>query len=222
MSTPPYPGPYPEASTFSTPGGQSSGSRPPIKYVWPKRIAVIAAGLALVGGIGFGVKTLLHKDDTAATSQEAVQSAPPAPEASQAPAPGGSQAPTAAMKLSHAVTDSAGALSSEQTTEVKSAVKSLQSARDVRLWVVYVDAFDGPPTEWARKTRSLTKMGDRDAILAIATKQRKYAFLVAPAAANGSEQAVDDLRRDKIEPQLRDSNFAGAAVAAAAGLQALG
>jgi uncharacterized membrane protein YgcG len=216
VSTPPYPGSYPESNRFSTP----DGPRPPIKYVWPKRIAVIAAGLALVGGIGFGVKTLLHKDDTAVTSQETVQSAPAAPEASQAPtAP---TAPTAPMKLSQAVTDSSGALSSEQTAEVKSAVKSLQTGRDVRLWVVYVDAFDAPPADWARNTRSLTKMGDRDAILAIATKQRKYVFLVAPAAANGSEQAVNDLRRNAIEPKLRDSDFAGAAVAAATGLQALG
>ena len=230
MSTPPYPGSIPESSPFSTVDGQSMGTRPPIKYVWPKRIAVVAAGLALVGGIGFGVKTLLHKDDTAATSQETVQSAAPAPSqaptapgGSQAPAaPDGSQAPAAPMKLSQAVTDSAGTLNSEQTAEVKSAVKSLQTARDVRMWVVYVDAFDGPPVEWARTTRSLTKMGDRDAVLAIATKQRKYAFLVAPAAANGSEQAVNDLRRNTIEPRLRDSDFAGAAVAAATGLQALG
>ena len=223
VSTPPYPGSLPENNPFSTVDGQSP---PPIKYVWPKRIAVILAGLALVGGIGFGVKTLLHKDDTAATSQETVQSASPAPGGSQAPtAPGGSQAPaalTAPMKLSLAVTDSAGALNSEQTAEVKSAVKGLQTARDVRMWVVYVDAFDGPPLEWADKTRSLTKMGDGDAILAIATKQRKYSFLVSPAAANGSEQAVNDLRRNKIEPLLRDSDFAGAAVAAATGLQALG
>ena len=124
------------------------------------------------------------------------------------------------MKLSQAVTDTAGALSSEQAAEVKSAVMSLQAARDVRLWVVYVDAFDVPPGEWARKTLSLTKMGERDAILAVATKQRKYAFLVAPAAAD--RQAVDDMRVNTIEPKLRDDDFAGAAVAAAAGLQALG
>lgn len=223
--------PYPEANSFGTPNGQAGGTRPPIKYVWPKRIAVILAGLALVGGIGFGVKTLLHKDDTAATSQETVLSASPAPPPSQAPQssmPGRSEAtqpltgPTAPIALDHAVTDSAGALSSEQTAEVKSAVKSLQAARGVRLWVVYVDAFDVPPVEWARKTRSLTKMGGRDAILAVATKQRKYAFLVAPAAANGSEQMVNELRVNNIEPKLRDNDFAGAAVAAASGLQALG
>ncbi len=221
--------PYPEDNSFGTLDGQSTGTRAPIKYIWPKRIAVILAGLAVVGGIGFGVKTLLPTDDSASTSRETVQSASPAPAPSQAPqspAPGASQGPQAPtgpqapMTLSQAVTDTAGALSSEQTAEVKSAVKSLQAARDVRLWVVYVDAFNVPPGEWARKTLSLTNMGDRDAILAVATKQRKYAFLVAPAAAN--RQAVDDMRITTIEPKLRDGDFAGAAVAAATGLQALG
>jgi hypothetical protein len=221
--------PYPEANSFGNLDGQPTGTRVPIKYIWPKRIAVILAGLAMVGGIGFGVKTLLPKNDSASTSQETVQSASPAPAPSQAPqspAPGASQAPqaptgsTAPMTLGQPVTDSAGALSSEQTAAVNSAVKNLQAARDVRLWVVYVDAFDLPPGEWARKTISLTKMGERDAILAVATKQRKYAFLVAPAAAD--RQAIDDVRINSIEPKLRDGDFAGAAVAAASGLQALG
>ncbi|MGV0993571.1 MAG: TPM domain-containing protein [Mycobacterium sp.] len=225
---PPYPGPYPEANAFSAPDGQPTATRVPIKYVWPKRIAVILAGLSLVGGIGFGVKTLLNKEGTATTSQETVQAPTPVPAPSQAPqspTPGASQAPTVAtapMRLDHAVTDSAGTLSSEQIAEVKSAVKSLQSARDVRLWVVYVDAFDVSPVEWARQTRSLTTMGERDALLAVATEQRRYAFLVSPAVANGSEQAVNDMRRNNIEPKLRDNDWAGAAVAAATGLQALG
>ena len=215
--------PYPEANSFGTLDGQPTGTPGPIKYIWPKRIAVILAGLAVVGGIGFGAKTLLQSDDSASTSRETVQSASPAPAPSQAPqspVPAASQAPTAPMTLAQAVTDSAGALSSEQIAEVKSAVKSLQEARDVRLWVVYVDAFDVPPGEWARKTLSLTKVGERDAILAVATKQRKYAFLVAPAA--GNRQAVDDMRLNDIEPKLRGGDFAGAAVAAATGLQALG
>jgi hypothetical protein len=215
--------PYPEANSFGTLDGQPTGTPGPIKYIWPKRIAVILAGLAVVGGIGFGAKTLLQSDDSASTSRETVQSASPAPAPSQAPqspVPAASQAPTAPMTLAQAVTDSAGALSSEQIAEVKSAVKSLQAARDVRLWVVYVDAFNVPPGEWARKTLSLTNMGERDAILAVATKQRKYAFLVAPAA--GNRQAVDDMRLNDIEPKLRGGDFAGAAVAAATGLQALG
>jgi hypothetical protein len=223
--------PYPEANSFATPDSHPATTRVPIKYIWPKRIAVILTGLALMGGIGFGVKTLLFKNDSASTSQETVQSASPAPAPSQAPqspARGASQSPqaptgsTAPMTLNQAVTDSAGALSSEQTAEVKSAVESLRAARDIRLWVVYVDAFDAPPGEWARKTLSLTEMGERDAVLAVATKQRKYAFLVAPAAANRSEQAISDMRINTIEPKLRDGDFAGAAIAAATGLQGLG
>lgn len=232
MSVPPFPGPPPDANSFGSLDGRPTGTRPPIKYIWPKRIAVILAGLALLGGIGFGVKTLLRPDDTATTSQETVQSASPAPAPSQAPpspaspAPSDQQAPTgttaAPMRLDSAVTDSAGTLSNEQAAEVKSALKSLQAARDVRLWVVYVDAFNGPPVEWADTTRAMTRMGERDAILAVATKQRKYAFLVSPGASNGSQEAVDDMRRNNIEPKLRDNDFAGAAVAAATGLQALG
>jgi len=224
--------PYPEGnSSFGALDSKPAGTRPPIKHIWPKRIAVILAGLAVVGGIGLGVKNLLHKDDTASTSQETVQTASPAPAPSQAPqspAPGASetpQAPTgpaAPMTLNQAVTDSAKALSSEQIAEVKSAVRSLKAVRDVRLWVVYVDAFDAPPGEWARKTLSLTNMGERDAILAVATKQRKYAFLVGPAAANRSEKAINSMRINNIEPRLRDADFAGAAVAAATGLQDLG
>ncbi len=223
MSIPPYPGPYSEADSFGGFDGQPAGTRPPIKYVWPKRIAVILAGLALVGGIGFGVKTLVSNEGTATQSQETLASPAPAPSQAPSPAPAPPQAPLEApMSLDRAVTDAAGALDSEQTAEVQSAVKSLQADRGIRLWVVYVDAFDAPPVEWARKTSSLTKVGERDAILAVATEQRKYAFLVAPAVASGSEQAIDDMRRNNIEQKLRGSDFAGAAVAAATGLQALG
>ncbi len=175
------------------------------------------------------MKSLLTNEDASTASQETVQSASPAPAPPQAPQPPGpadQQAPAvslaAPMRLDQAVTDSSGVLNSEQLAEVTSAVTNLQAARDVRLWVVYVDAFKIPPGEWARATGSLTNMGDRDAILAVATTQRKYAFLVSSAASNDSKQAVGDMRRNNIEPRLRDGDFAGAAVAAATGLQALG
>ena len=109
--------PYPEADSFGALDGQPTGTRVPIKYIWPKRIAVILAGLAVVGGIGFGVKALLPSDDSASTSRETVQSASQAPAPTQAPespAPAASQAPTAPMTLGQAVTDSSGTLSSEQ------------------------------------------------------------------------------------------------------------
>lgn len=91
--------PYSEANSFGTPDGPPTGTRVPIKYIWPKRIAVILAGLAVVGGMGFGVKTLLHTDDSASTNRETVQSPSPASaptQAPQSPAPAASQRPDGA------------------------------------------------------------------------------------------------------------------------------
>ena len=57
---------------------------------------------------------------------------------------------------------------------------------------------------------------DEDAILAVATGDRAYAFLVPEAATGGVD--VDTLRRNDVEPALRRGDWAGAAVAAANGL----
>ncbi|HTY29465.1 MAG TPA: TPM domain-containing protein, partial [Mycobacterium sp.] len=121
------------------------------------------------------------------------------------------------------VTDNAGALSDKQLSDVQKAVDQLYSDRHVRLWVVFVDTFAPKgAVAWAQDTRAISDLGDQDAILAVATGERSYSFLVPPAAAGGSSTKVDDIRRDKIEPALRGSDWAGAAIAAANGLAALG
>jgi hypothetical protein len=127
------------------------------------------------------------------------------------------------FRLPDYVTDNAGALGDGQLASVQQAVDTLYSDRHIRLWVVYVDSF-APKTAmaWTEETRLTSDLGDRDAILAVATKQRSYAFLVPSAAAGGDSAGVDSLRRDKIEPALHDNDWAGAAIAAANGLAALG
>jgi len=126
------------------------------------------------------------------------------------------------FRLPDYVTDNAGALSGGQLANVQQAVDTLYRDRHVRLWVVYVDSFS-PKTAvaWTEETRLTSDLGDQDAILAIATQQRSYAFLV-PSAAGGNATEVDNLRRDKIEPALHNNDWAGAAVAAATGLSAIG
>src|SRR5262249_25056435 len=57
-----------------------------------------------------------------------------------------------------------------------------------------------------------------DALLAVATTDRAYAFLVPSAIKSINASQVDDLRRGKIEPALHDGDWSGAAVAAANGL----
>lgn len=127
------------------------------------------------------------------------------------------------FRLPDYVTDNSGVLSDRQLADVQKAVDQLYSERRVRLWVVFVESFAPQgAVGWAQQTRVISDLGDEDAILAVATGQRSYAFLVPPAASGGTSTQVDNIRRNEIEPALRQQDWAGAAEAAAAGLAALG
>jgi uncharacterized membrane protein YgcG/chromosome segregation ATPase len=134
-------------------------------------------------------------------------------------------APTAAaqppFRLPGYVTDNAGALSVSGRADVAAAVDKLYADRHIRLWVVYVDDFSGQNAmSWAQHTVHASDLGTYDALLAVSTTGRAYAFLV-PSGVKGVTQAqVDDLRHNQIEPALRDGDWSGAAVSAANGLNA--
>ena len=131
-------------------------------------------------------------------------------------APAGARPP---FRLAGTLTDSAGVLSASGRADVTSAVNRLYADRHVRLWVVYVDDFgDLTADTWARRTYATSDLSGYDALLAVATAGRAYAFLVPAAVHSVSPAQVDDLRRTQIEPALRESNWSGAAVAAANGL----
>ncbi len=123
------------------------------------------------------------------------------------------------FRLSNYVTDDAGVLNSSGRAAIQSATGKLYSDRRVQLWVVFVDNFSGQPAvSWAQNTRSASDLGDFDALLAVATVDRSYAFLVPNRVQTISSSQVDDLRRNQIEPALRRGDWSGAAVAAANGL----
>lgn len=123
------------------------------------------------------------------------------------------------FRLPGYVTDNAGVLNGASRAEVTSAVDSLYSSRKTRLWVVYVESFSGQSAEtWARNTMRASDLGDFDALLAVATVDRAYAFLVPDSATELSSSRVESVRRNDIEPALRQNDWAGAAVAAADGL----
>ena len=124
---------------------------------------------------------------------------------------------TPPFRLPGYVTDQAQVLSGSQANDVEKAVDKLYSDRQTRLWVVYVDSFDGlGAVAWAEKTRQTSDLDTRDAILAVAVRDRSYAFLVPTQIV--SDSASNDIRRNAIEPKLRGNDWAGAAVAAAEGL----
>jgi hypothetical protein len=132
-------------------------------------------------------------------------------------------APTAAaqspFRLTDYVTDNAGALTGTSRGDVQSAVDQLYTDRHVRLWVVYVDTFSGQaPVNWAQGTRRASDLDGSDALLAVATMDRSYAFLVPQSIKSITSQQVDDLRVNMIEPALHRGDWGEAAIKAADGL----
>ena len=127
--------------------------------------------------------------------------------------PAGAQPPS---KLTDHITDSTGVLTDSDRAAVSSAIDRLYRDRHIQLWVVYVDNFNRfKPENWADRTRGESKMGDHDALLAVATNTKLYTF-TAPSGLTAGE--LNSLQSNKIEPAVGAKDWSGAAVAAADGL----
>ncbi len=123
------------------------------------------------------------------------------------------------FRLDSQIVDRVGALDGREA-EVQEAIDELQRDEQIQLWVAYVDSFSGVGAqEWADQTAEQSDLGLSDVLLAVATGDRAYAYSV-------DEQfplSNDELARiadQSIEPELSDGDWAGAAVAAASGLEA--
>ena len=112
------------------------------------------------------------------------------------------------------VVDSAGVLSGDSSSIV-SALDSLYDRAGVQLFVVYVDEFTNPnlPIDWANATAEVNGLGDDDFLLAVAVSQRQYALSVAADVPLTDDQL--DAAEFAIEAELRDGNWAQAAIAGA-------
>ena len=128
----------------------------------------------------------------------------------------------APARLDTQVTDRVGALSNGRTT-VDEALARLEADAGLELFVVFVDSFDGTAAQaWTDRTAQLSGLGDRDALLAVATTDRAYAYSIPPSSAL-SDAEVEAVARDDIEPALSRSDWSAAVVGAANGYrQAMG
>ncbi|WP_067567492.1 TPM domain-containing protein [Nocardia acidivorans] len=132
-------------------------------------------------------------------------------------APAGAEQP---QRLPSYVTDLAGALRGGQTAQVQSAIDALYAKDHERLWVVYVRDFGGLDAQsWGEQTARASNFGDRDVLLSVAVDDRGYAF-TGSAPSSVSDEELDRLLGDQVEPTLRAGEWAGAAVATAQGLSA--
>jgi serine/threonine protein kinase, bacterial len=121
--------------------------------------------------------------------------------------------------LTRYITDRSGVLTPEGRIAVQGALNKLYTDRKVHLWVAYVPGFDNlGPLQWGLNAVRDNGFTDTDALLAINTTLRIYAFQVPPAIVNEAAINISEVRRKGIEPAVISSDWSGAALAAVKGL----
>lgn len=116
------------------------------------------------------------------------------------------------------VVDTVGALGS-RTAEVEAALDADAERSGRQLFVAYVDEFENPAAAdaWAEQTAIDNGLGAEDYLLAVAVEGRQY-FLSAASDASLSDAELDRISLEVIEPELRDQDWAGAAIAGSAAI----
>ena len=120
-------------------------------------------------------------------------------------------------RLAGPVTDQAGVVNDESAIEA--AIESLLADQNVQLFVVFVattDELSAP--DFAAETATSNSLGANDALLLVATDDRTDAIWVADGLDEITDDEIDTIIADVLEPRLRDGDFDGAAIATAEAL----
>ncbi|MDN3494561.1 TPM domain-containing protein [Planococcus sp. APC 4015] len=118
------------------------------------------------------------------------------------------------------VLDQDGVLSASDTTAVENRLSLLSDQTDIDLWVVYVDEFTDPANaeEWATQTAGANGLGPNQYLLAVAVDARQF-YLSGYSEGPVSFEQLGTIEQQRVQPKLAADDWAGAAVAAADGLQ---
>ena len=123
-------------------------------------------------------------------------------------------------QLEGPVTDHAGALDGG-AGDVEAAIERTLEDQGVQAWVLFVDSTDGQPApEYASETARINSLGADDALVLVALEDRTDAIWVAEGLDEISDDEIDAIIADELEPLLRDGDFSAAAIAAVEGLGA--
>ncbi|WRZ61816.1 TPM domain-containing protein [Streptomyces sp. NBC_01294] len=118
------------------------------------------------------------------------------------------------------ITDRVGALG-DRRPAVAAALDKLYADRRIQLFVAYVQDFSGRSAQsWADATAQRNGLGQDDLLLAVATGDRQYAYS-ADVDSGFTEQQLAAVARTAIEPALKQNDWAGAAIGAANGYNAV-
>ncbi|MEC4016478.1 TPM domain-containing protein [Streptomyces sp. H27-D2] len=118
------------------------------------------------------------------------------------------------------ITDKVGALG-DRRGDVARALRQLDTDHRVQLFVAYVRDFSGiDGQDWANTTANRNGLGQSDVLFAVATHDRQYA-VSADQDSGITQRRSREVNSDAVEPALRENDWAGAAIGAAHGYDAL-
>lgn len=119
----------------------------------------------------------------------------------------------APLRMADQVVDAAGVFTQEDHTEITEAIDDLYSSRQIQMWVVYVDNFDGmTPAQWTDATENLSEFGDRDVVLAVATNDGAYRLSAPTAVDDLTQEEIDKIANDSLKPALQKKEWSRAAI----------
>ena len=116
------------------------------------------------------------------------------------------------------VVDSAGVLG-DRRGEVEQAIKQLGADHAMTYHVVYVKKFENPTDRyaWATEVADTASLGANAMLLTVATDTRQY-LLSKPSNSKITDAQRDTIVTSAVDPNLRDGNYAQAAIDSAAAI----
>jgi uncharacterized membrane protein YgcG len=130
-----------------------------------------------------------------------------------------SASPAMAQTLDERVVDEAGVMSSAQMAEAEEAIQDLQDESNVQLWALFIDSTGGQPvTDFADAVAAENSLGGNDALLVVAVEDRRDALWVGDLLEEASDEDLDRILAEQVEPSLADGEWGAAVAGAASGL----
>lgn len=119
----------------------------------------------------------------------------------------------AQTRVTERVTDTADVLDAAAEAEAAASIATLDNEAHIQLWVLFVPTTGAMTvTEYADASASESSLGGNDALLLVAIDDRRDALWVGDSLDEITDDEIDSILADAVEPSLAAGDF-GAAVA---------
>ncbi len=125
----------------------------------------------------------------------------------------------AGPRLSESVTDQAGVLTTGEEAAIADALEDLRADHGIQLFVAFVDTTGSDNVSaYTDALATDNSLGGNDALLVVAVEDRSDALWVGPTLDEVTDDEIDAILVETLEPGLAEGDFAGAVIASVAAL----